>query len=183
MMLVKADNWIIAQFDRAGIWAQRKGWRMTELHVHMAGLTVASTVTFCVLNSRLGWVFAAFNLLVWGGHFAVCLRDANKYRDYPESAKMLQTLNARALGEREKSFVLRWLLVGLWIPFIPLDIAGYILGLEGRATLTLLVFSQLTYTSPIALFYIYCCSFIGPGEFAKQKQESASGQEIFERGS
>lgn len=37
--------------------------------------------------------------------------------------------------------------------------------------------------SLVLAIYVMCLTFIGPGEFAKQKQEHMSGKEIFDQGS
>lgn len=172
------DNWIIAQFDRVGIWAQRHGYRLTEIHVHCAGFTLAAQLGRAAYGQE--WIWAFILLLAWAPHFVICLHRAKQYGDYFERVAALNHLNALALMQREETIlkiirvaILCMILFGM--PFMVLKILN---GAWGDA-----LRSALSDFSIFLVVYTLCCTFIGPGEFGKKKHEVTTGKEIFGQGS
>jgi len=167
------DKWIVDQFDRAGIWAQKRGWLLTDIRMHVGGLTFAVTVSSTWVQKNY-WLMPLV-LAVWGGHFIWALNRARWYRDYPSNIKMMQRLNAEAVRERETGMVFRLMFIGLWVTLMPVNVYDALY----KTSVAIEILDNLATFVPMCLLYVFTMIHLGPGEFAKQKQETTSGQEIF----
>lgn len=153
---------------------QRRGYRLTDINVYAVGCVFTLTVTGSLL--RDSYTFAAINGGLWGYHLWERLQWAKKNEDYPESIKTMNRLNSEAIGWRDFA---RWFISFVCyvsIFFIMLTMALFVLKLE----LWLLV-SALEWLSIVMVFLIRGCTFIGPGEFAKQQKEHALHNAVLDR--
>jgi len=171
------DDYLIDKFDRVALWAQRHGYLLTEIKVHVCGFGVASTVAYAWF--RGSYFLAGFAMIVWGGLFVAALMDAKRYRDYPSSVRMIERLNAKALEERENPFsrLCRLGIVWCMVLGMPADVLAVI---EGEITKAIL--GIMASIGPLLVIFSATWFYIGPGEFNKKKQEVTNGQEIFDRG-
>ncbi len=160
---MKLDLWMLDKLDSLTTKAQRRGYLLTSVHVHCAGVVFASgTMESWLSGSRWGLVIIG---TYWAAYLFFTARWANNNKDYPVSVKIMERLNSAALAAREAtaSRIIWWVFV---VAFCPLDILNIVNGEYGRGILGL-VFTASLFT----MAYLNACFFIGPGEFAKQSQD------------
>lgn len=162
------DRWLLNKVDCATLKLQRKGYLLTTAHVNVAGVTFISTVLHASLLSSN--VARAISIMlcgaVWGSYLWGTTKWAHKNQDYPQSVRMVERLNAKALRSREMD---KWIRVAfLWLSALQiLAFPAYLFEGDIIKGFT----SAIGTLSPTLGYYLNGCSFIGPGEFAKQQQE------------
>ena len=144
---------------------QQRGYRLTDINVWVIGTCFVVTVMGSI--SRESYVFAVINGLIWGHGLWERMRWAEKNKDYPESLSIMDRLNMEAMFWRER---FRWFTslccyVGLF--FLSANATALIIEGGGLA----FFMGILEWIAIPAAFLIRGCFFIGPGEFAKQKQD------------
>ena len=174
----KLDLWLLNKLDAFTIKLQRKGYRLTEFYVYVVGTTLISTLLdISMMQAPPTWLFV-FCGTIWGGWLWRSIQWANTNKDYPESHKLMEGLNARALFERENMFVFRSFYGSMMTAFAVLEIARFMTGTHGFVYIIVSLISTLV---PVLMFYLQGCFYIGPGHFAKDRQEQLQGNEVLDR--
>lgn len=156
------DAFILRHADRVATALQRRGWLLTNTYVWLA----AATLLFSISSV---WVptpepaAVGLMVIVWGIWLFVSVRWAERNRDYPQSVKLMQQLNAAALLERERTHSRFIRLV--WLSFFIISIA--VLAFVGVSPKR--VFITLTDISAATMLYLQACTFLGPGDFASKR--------------
>src|SRR5258706_8789930 len=154
----KIDNWVIEQFDKGTTLLQKKGW--LPLNTLIMG-TECLFWSLLVVGSS-GWTFYVISAI---GALQLVV-GFNSWKDavgYWENQRKTLKLNAKVLVHRESGPIYRWLC--LWV-FIPLAILEFITLSFTTVTTSLLV---------ITMAYLRCCRYMGPGDYARQRQTKVSG--------
>lgn len=143
---------------------QRRGYRLTNIQVYVLGVVFTSMVLGPWM--RGSYVFMVLNGGLWGWNLWERLQWAEKHKDYPESIKQVERLNMGALYWRERFRWFTTMIIYACLFFSSLSI-GLLLHEFSLGTVSMIV----EWVSMTLAFVIRGCFFIGPGEFAKQKQE------------
>lgn len=144
---------------------QRRGYRLTNMQVWSLFIIFVASVLSCWLDNSP--VLMVINGACWGFSLWERARWAERNKDYPESVQIMKRLNAEALMWRER---LRWLTT------LCIYVGCFIVGMG----VTLLLIEPKLSTACTVLAWVmiptcallHGCTFIGPGEFAKQERES-----------
>lgn len=160
---MKLDLWLLDKLDRLTTKAQKRGYLLTSIHVHVAGVALASNVLNPVLTGNK-WLIP-FAGLVWGVNLFFRQRWAGLNKDYPSSVRMVERLNAKALESRETDTPYRYMWIALIVMLVPSMILD---GIGGEYIKAITEFVAIISASLVT--FIEGCFFIGPGEFAKQTQ-------------
>lgn len=170
------DNLLIEKFDRMATWAQKQGLLLTSLIVYACATVLITNVAYLLLREhRIG---AAIVGIIWSICLWASIRFALSAQDYPENVRKMQALNAWSLEKREDKI---WRFGRLWVFFTTFWSIVFNLWLWREKGVLVCVLDTLSSMSMMVLFYLECCTFLGPGEFNKSKQEKYSGQESFDR--
>ncbi len=181
-MLRKLDAALIDRLDRLTTKLQRRGVLLTGIHLVAAEtslvLTIAQRLTSSSGVSPFGLIFDG---IVWGGWAVAYRRWASQNKDYPESKRIMEQLNAKAVYYREYELYLR--LIWVWL----VGLITIISGIDLFVDLTIKnavhqVLSILACLSPAIMWYLNPCIFLGPGHFAKDRKESFISDPITLRG-
>ena len=124
----KLDLWLLNKLDAFTIKLQRKGYRLTEFYVYVAGTVLISVLLDISMTQRASqWLFV-FCGTIWGGWLWRSIQWANTNKDYPESHKLMEGLNAKALFERENMVTFRYLYGSMMTTFAVLEIVRLVTG-------------------------------------------------------
>lgn len=152
-MITRADAWAIERLDLVTTWAQREGWSLAVIIVAVRLGFIGS-----VIAHRIDWVivvligFALFTTF-WQWH---------EWRDYQESARKCQHLNALSQYNRDHSLWIRVVTVAWTAIDLPL-----LIGMPAYR----LVPEVLELACLVTSMYLPCCRWLGPGEFGKARRE------------
>jgi len=156
--ITKADNCIIGLFDRATTAIQRRGW--LPLNTLIMANECLFWATAFVTNADGMWIVVI--CIVAGPSLYFAHERWKNANGYWESARKIQELNAQVVYIR--SFVMvRAPMVASMLPVMSANI---------------FTMSLVWAVNGLALFgmmYLSCCCFIGPGDFARKRQEIPSG--------
>lgn len=169
----KLDQYLLDKLDALTTRLQRKGYRLTEIYVQVAALVLISTLLDLSMSHARSWLFV-FCGIIWGGWLWVAIRWANTHRDYPESHKLMERLNARALFERENMVIFRIFYGSMMTGFSIAEVWLFFVGTNGLLKALVAIISTLT---PALMFYMHGCFYIGPGHFAKDQKTQLRGNE------
>ena len=169
------DLWLLNKLDALTTKLQRRGYRLTELYVNVAGVVLVLNVgSAWLFNGSLSLVFVG---AVWGTWLWVSIHWANENKSYPESLKIMNNLNVKALSYREHERPLRCIWMGLGLLFTGLDVG---LMVANGNIATHLVSMTATFSIWFML-HLHGCFYVGPGHFAKDRQEQLRGDEVLDR--
>src|SRR4029077_8917449 len=156
--ITKADNCIIGLFDRATTAVQRRVW--LPLNTLIMANDCLFWATAFVTNSDSLWIVVTCLFAGPSLYFAYeRWKNANRYW---ENCRKTQSLNAQVVYIR--SFVMvRAPMVASMLPVMSASIftMSLVWAVNGLALL--------------GMMYLNCCCFIGPGDFARRRQEILSG--------
>ncbi len=154
----KIDNWIIEIFDKGTTLIQKKGW--IPLNTLIMGVSCLFW-SLLIVDSKgpAFYVLSALGGLSLTGEYFTWKNAIG----YWENQRKTLELNARVLLMRESSPALR--LTSLII-FLPLSICEFILGSYISCASSLII---------IVMGYIRCCRYMGPGDYARERQTKMSG--------
>jgi len=166
-------DWIIDRLDMGTTKLQRCGWLLTDIHVYNAGIAFVCSVSETALMGHYWWL--PFSGGVWGAMLWANIRWAERNKDYPNSSRMMNNLNSKALWHRQKD---RWF-YHVWLFFfcffVPIEISRLISG-NFLAIIAIIGIFAMPLTC-----YLCACTFIGPGEFAKDTKEVVSHNMVLDR--
>lgn len=155
----KIDNWFIEQFDKGTTIIQKKGWLpLNTLIMGAECLFWGGLVAVQKMNALGGLIICSAAVFLTVSFFT--WKNAIGY--WENHRKTLE-LNARVLLWREENVKLRYFTLGLFVPFtilnaIELDLIG--------TTSDLAI---------LAVQWLRCCKYLGPGNYARQQQTKLSG--------
>jgi hypothetical protein len=172
------DLWLLNKLDALTTKLQRKGYRLTEFYVYVVGTVLISVLLSLSMAKAQSWLFVLCGV-IWGGWLWAAIRWANANKDYPESHKLMEKLNARALRERERDVTFRIIYSSMLTFFAVADVVLFIGGQYGLVQTLISILSEL---APILMFYLHGCFYIGPGHFAKERQERESRDMVRDNG-
>ncbi len=157
-MIRKADNFIIETFDKGTTFIQRRG--ILPLNTLLMG---ASCLFWSsnVAAAGFGW---ATPFIIGVGAMGLYY-DYKKWKDdYGYWLNQRKTLFLNAVVAMEREYIsIRLLTISTFIPLMLVFI--YVLYLSNLIScLTLIVWA-----------YLKCCHYLGPGDYAKQRQTKLSG--------
>ena len=168
-----SDLWLLDKLDTFTTKLQRKGYRLTELYVQVAGATLVFNLSTVWLGKNpflICWVGG-----IWGAWLFAAIRWANLNKDYPTSLKIMECLNKEALAYREREFNFRVL---WWMMLIGLGGGNIINAVFFNGGFLSSILSTLGLASPLLMLYLHGCFYIGPGHFARDAQKQLSGMEV-----
>lgn len=166
-MDTKILNWLDAITTKL----QRKGYLLTAVYVWVAFLNL-----LIQLANQNQTPYRAFFIpmvgVVWGIWLYGSVRWAQANKDYPQSVRMMEKLNARVLHDREMERWWRGFMRYMSCFFIGLDI-GEIIFLQGKLVSNLLDISAWIIMT--IMIHLHGCFYLGPGHFAKDTQKEPTG--------
>ena len=157
--LQAGDGRIVALFDSVMGTLQRRGW----LPLHTAIMAVQ-----CVFwsSSMANWANTPLWILLFAPLFllaAYCLAiEFRRWRDahgYWDDYRKTQRLNAYALANRDK-----------WPMRMTMVMACF-----SVAAILMEIAVWVNVIAFIAVAYLPCCRYVGPGDFARERRDSLSG--------
>lgn len=163
------DLWLLNKLDSLTTKLQRKGYLLTYIYTQVAGLVFVTNTFQAWHAGRYIWLVICGT--VWGAWLWGSIRWAEQNKDYPYSAKIMERLNARAVTERESAQFIRFAFIGMSVFLLITDAIGVATGV--RPIFEALI-SSLGWYTVMLMIYLAGCFYIGPGHFAKDKQESVS---------
>lgn len=161
-MLKRMDAYLIEKLDRVTTKLQKKGIKLTHIHVVAMVLTMFANIA----NNHGDPLGTVFSGVVWGAWLYGYQKWANENSDYSEVQRKMLSLNARVMLDREFQIIVRV----VWFMIWPIDILKAYSEIRQTHYLDAVV-TMLSIVTPTLCWYLNCCTFLGPGEFAKQKQE------------
>lgn len=170
------DNWVVGYADKFTCWLQKKGVPLTYVHVWFAAQTLFLFLLEDHIASRSVGSYVLDGVL-WGGNLFAYQVWAEKHKNYMEVVSVQKELNARVLYYRSMvAFRSFFYVLGLIIAPVSLAIDGVSRPLNQKMVLLAMAFSL------ISLSVLNCCTFLGPGEFAKSKQKRFMGNTAADHG-
>jgi hypothetical protein len=159
------DGYIIDQSDRFFMRMQKKGYLLTEMRFVAGLLFWVSDILFLIRGMSPPWIILSVVIPVGSLAMWSDWKYAQRNKDYPTNPSRVLQLNALVLLYREQGNILRPVIVAIIVAFQFMEyfLAGALWGLP--MSLAFLV-SQ----------YVRTATYIGPGEFAKNKQEQLTGK-------
>jgi hypothetical protein len=144
---------------------QRRGYRLTNMQVWAVFIIFVASIMGNWLDGSL--VLMVINGTAWGINLWTRAKWAERNKDYPESVQIMKRLNAESLWWRER---LRWLVTScIYIGAMFVGTCIALLLSEPRLSAACIAVSWVMIPT---CFMLHGCTFIGPGEFAKQERES-----------
>ncbi len=155
----KIDNWVIEQFDKGTTLLQKKGW--LPLNTLIMGAHCLTWVSWIADQGVLS-TFSFFSIPYAGFVLYGAFYEWKENVGYWENQRKTQELNARVIWNRGKlkpRLIWAFLLITLGL-FV-------IIGEPFRGI--------IFFPSALCLLYLRCCRYMGPGDYAKQRQTKISG--------
>jgi len=172
----RIDRALCNSFDACAAWAQRHGYNLLAIRVYWSFAVLVSSLTQAIYFSRSTaamWTIIALDAVVFGGLLGLRVREFNQNRDYPETVRIMQRLNAEALRQRETQAGFRV----VFMIFFAINIVVFSFAQTLANTLT----DSISYSALLGMWYLDTCTYLGPGEHSRKRQESGSEEAIKER--
>src|SRR5258706_5459410 len=155
----KIDNWVIEQFDKGTTLLQKKGWLpLNTLIMGTECLFWVSLLSIQDFKTGFAYLATAWTAISLSVSFHTWKENAN----YWENHRKTLALNAEVLLVREAWHLRLTLNIPIFILLI-----FFIIIFDLKA----IIFDS----AAICLQYLACCRYMGPGDYARERQTKMSG--------
>lgn len=161
-IVIKADEKLIDILDTGTTFIQRRGWvPLNTLNMGANVVFWASAIVTAMRDPQSPFMYII--VLLAGLSLCQSYNAWQKAIGYWENYRLTLQLNAEVLLHREH--------IALRVSISIISLGVIILELlTSRNIMPLIEFTALIFQ-----WYLQCCKFIGPGDFARKRQESISG--------